>query len=169
MTSCALQEQEEQVDKTYINVIKADDRKLFIFFPVSSTCFAYYSLLQKFYEVVSVMLAPQDLSDEVIKQLIYVYGGVYFTISFIFVPLYQNITFGVTSKSEDTYESSRLALTKLLCCRCSPRYRSDQSSESTRFFPFSTYNYFVMITQPGKFSRIFTLIMSLPRLLSYGI
>ena len=158
----------------YSPVIDVNPRKLF-FYPVSPSTFAYFHLLRKAYEIAVIFLSSDMLFNDTIQTVCYVYATLYFSISFIFVPLYQNITFvnkddsllkcklthgslsslDWTAGSADSSPSPSSGMDghqqSSLSYRCSPRFRSDDEDRTvTRFVPFSTYNYYVMLTRPGK-------------------
>lgn len=87
-----------------------------------------------------------------------VYVGIYIFIAFIAVPIYQNISF--VPESTEVQNNSYDVILNVICCKCRPVKRDDENIvttnlmrnkiKSSRYVPFSTYNFWYMITNPGQ-------------------
>lgn len=140
----------EANEEEYEPVIAAVERKIFCY-KVQPVQWAWFKFISAFVEIASVFAGSSK--SPLLRRLMLIYAGVFMVLSWVAVPIYQNLTI-VNKELKQTppcWSCWTLNLFRVCTCRNSFMCRKDDLQRKvTRFVPFSIYNYWFMMMHPGK-------------------
>mmetsp|Transcript_23919 Transcript_23919/g.35113 ORF Transcript_23919/g.35113 Transcript_23919/m.35113 type:complete len:284 (+) Transcript_23919:44-895(+) len=129
-------------------VVEAMPRQI-LCISVSPVVWARYQMCSRIYEV-AVIIYGGYMSPGLLDTLMVSYAAAYAIMAWVLVPIYQNIK--ITKPKSSTEESTLGSVICNICqCKSGLTWRVDNETRSvTRYVPFSMYNYWYMIANPGK-------------------